>query len=215
MESWTFSTSISAQEVGSLLEQQQVLLQLDGVDTYADVLINDVEVAKTTNFHRCVGAIGAQRSTACTGRLVPSWQSDQTDVFVCQQLPAALWSETPQQQQQSWPRPATDAAARRCCRFQTCCCTCFFLPSHTQAVGRASQVIPEGRGGQQPDHQHQVSIQNLPGKQGGIPLPHSNPLRTCHAVLCYAVLWERPHLQRSACRCGNTAWSAVLNMQQA
>lgn len=63
-ESWTFSTSISAQEVGSLLEQQQVLLQLDGVDTYADVLINDVEVAKTTNFHRCVGAIGAQRVRA-------------------------------------------------------------------------------------------------------------------------------------------------------
>lgn len=76
MESWTFSTSISAQEVGSLLEQQQVLLQLDGVDTYADVLINDVEVAKTTNFHRC-GPIGAQRSTAC--RQAPSWQPDQTD----------------------------------------------------------------------------------------------------------------------------------------
>jgi hypothetical protein len=58
MESWTFSTTISAQEVAGLLEQQQVLLQLGGVDTYADVLINGEEVAYTTNFHRyvCVSA---------------------------------------------------------------------------------------------------------------------------------------------------------------
>jgi hypothetical protein len=63
MESWTFSTSISAQEVASLLEQQQVLLQLDGVDTYADVLINGEEVTKTTNFHRCACMpIAAQHS---------------------------------------------------------------------------------------------------------------------------------------------------------
>lgn len=52
MESWTFSTVISAQEVSGLLEQQQVLLQLDGVDTYADVLLNGEKVAATTNFHR-------------------------------------------------------------------------------------------------------------------------------------------------------------------
>jgi hypothetical protein len=52
MESWTFSTVISAQEVAGLLEQQQVLLQLDGVDTYADVLLNGEKVAATTNFHR-------------------------------------------------------------------------------------------------------------------------------------------------------------------
>lgn len=53
METWTFSTVISAKEVATLLEQQQVLLQLDGVDTYADVLINGQQVTKTTNFHRC------------------------------------------------------------------------------------------------------------------------------------------------------------------
>jgi hypothetical protein len=52
MESWTFSTSLSAQEVAGLLEQQQVLLQLDGVDTFADVLVNGEHVANTTNFHR-------------------------------------------------------------------------------------------------------------------------------------------------------------------
>jgi len=54
MESWTFSTVISAQEVSSLLEQQQVVLQLDGVDTYADVIVNGEKVLETINFHRFV-----------------------------------------------------------------------------------------------------------------------------------------------------------------
>ena len=59
MESWSFSTVISAQEVGPLLEQQQVLLQLDGVDTYADIIINGEKVAETSNFHRCVPSLHA------------------------------------------------------------------------------------------------------------------------------------------------------------
>lgn len=54
MESWTFSTVISAQEVSTLLEQQQVVLQLDGVDTYADVIVNGEKVFETINFHRFV-----------------------------------------------------------------------------------------------------------------------------------------------------------------
>jgi hypothetical protein len=59
MESWTFNTVISAAEVTSLLKQQQVLLQLDGVDTYADVLLNGKQVAQTTNFHRCAAGRGS------------------------------------------------------------------------------------------------------------------------------------------------------------
>ena len=71
MESWTFSTVISAQEVAALLGQQQVLLQLDGVDTYADVLLNDERVTETTNFHRCACCMeGAEAGW----RGLSSWQ---------------------------------------------------------------------------------------------------------------------------------------------
>lgn len=73
MESWTFSTVIRTQEVAALLGQQQVLLQLDGVDTYADVLLNGKKVAATTNFHRWAAAqtaagafcSGAEASLGC------------------------------------------------------------------------------------------------------------------------------------------------------
>lgn len=54
METWTFSTTISPRDVDALLQQQQVVLQLDGVDTYADVFINGGKVAETVSFHRCV-----------------------------------------------------------------------------------------------------------------------------------------------------------------
>jgi beta-mannosidase len=54
METWTFTTTISAAEADALLAQVQVVLQLDGVDTYADVSLNGQKVFSTNSFHRRV-----------------------------------------------------------------------------------------------------------------------------------------------------------------
>lgn len=77
MESWTFSTVISAEDVDALLQQQQVLLQLDGVDTYADVFINDQDVLKTTNFHRSVPAPANTTYNSSTTQQMHSCKSPQ------------------------------------------------------------------------------------------------------------------------------------------
>lgn len=53
LETWTFKAAISAEEAAQLAANEQVLLYLGGVDTFATISINDEQVLETDNFHRC------------------------------------------------------------------------------------------------------------------------------------------------------------------
>lgn len=50
MDTWTFAAAFSVPS--SVLEKQQVLLVLNGIDTIADVMVNGQHVAAVDNYHR-------------------------------------------------------------------------------------------------------------------------------------------------------------------
>lgn len=55
LDSWTFSLDFDASEpaLAPLLAAKQVLLKLDGIDTFATVSLNGKPILEADNFHRC------------------------------------------------------------------------------------------------------------------------------------------------------------------
>lgn len=54
LDSWTFTLNFMGNESGlpELMQKQQVLLQLGGIDTFATVTLNGQLLLKPDNFHR-------------------------------------------------------------------------------------------------------------------------------------------------------------------
>lgn len=58
MDTWTFEKKFTIP--ADLLQQTNVDLLLNGVDTVADVVVNGKLVSTVQNFHRCVQSFAAE-----------------------------------------------------------------------------------------------------------------------------------------------------------
>lgn len=68
LDTWTFTLQFSGNESGmpDLLQKQQVLLQLGGIDTFGTVTLNGKVLLKPNNFHRCEQQLAAMTKVAHT-----------------------------------------------------------------------------------------------------------------------------------------------------